>query len=190
MDLDEASTAGNACRLHYESVRDSLLRAHPWNFARYRATLVEVLPVPTFGWAHRYQMPSDSLRILEVNGSDISLLANYWELEGDNLLSDAETMEIVYIRPVADPGEWDSLFREAMVLKLAMRLAETMRGGSGLDEKLAAEYDRMVAPLARRIDANESRPRESLLPWNSRFVNARGSAWGSYDPEISGFGLY
>ncbi len=184
--IDEASPAGRACKLHYEPTRDALLRSHPWNFATKRVTLSQVLPVPLFNWAYAYQMPADSLRLTEVNGSDIDMLGNYWKIEGDKLLTDDSTMEIVYVYRCEDPGLWDPLFCEMMVIKLAIRLAETLRGGTGLDEKLSAEFERMAAPLARRTDSNENRQRESLLPNNSRFVSARGGY--RYDPEVSGYG--
>ncbi len=185
--IDEASPAGRACKLHYEPTRDALLRSHSWSWAQKRVTLSESLPVPLFGYGHRYQMPSDSLRLLEVNGSDIDLLGNFWKLEGGFLLTDAETVEILYVARCEDTGLWDSLFSDAMVIKLAIRLAETLRGGTGLDEKLSAEFERLAAPLARRTDSNEDRPRESLLPWNSRFIAARG-AYGGYNVEQSGYG--
>lgn len=189
MDMDEVTTAGRACRLHFAPTRDALLRSHAWNWATKRVTLTQAVPAPLFNWAYRYGLPADSLRLLEVNGSDVSLLRNWWKIEGDGLLSNEATMEVVYIYRCEDTNLWDPLFCDAMAVKLAIHLSETMRGGSSADEKLMAEYDRITAPLARRVDANENRPRESLLPWNSRFVGARGN-YGGYDPEISGYGLY
>ena len=159
------------------------------NFATKRVALSQLTPAPLFRWSYRYGLPADQLRLLEVNGSDVCLLGNFWKIEGGELLSNDATMEVVYLYRCEDTSLWDPLFCEALVVKLAVHLSETMRGGSGADEKLMAEYDRMVAPLARRVDANENRPRESLLPGNSRFVAARGN-FGGYDPEISGYGLY
>ena len=38
-DLSEASAQARVCRFHYEICRDSVLREHPWGFARTFSTL-------------------------------------------------------------------------------------------------------------------------------------------------------
>lgn len=188
VDMDENSTAARACRLHYSSARDALLRTHPWNFAIKRETLSELTPVPAFSWEHKYQLPVDFIRLLQVNGSDIDLLGNDWTIEGDQLLANSDTAEIVYIYRCEDPALWDTLFQDAMSLKLAIRLAETIRGGASIIETLQRELEQLTAPMARRISSNENRGRDRLLPYNSAFVASRGAYW-ERDPSISGYGL-
>lgn len=190
MDMDEETTAGRACRLHYEPTRDALLRNHPWSFATKRVTLSALADAPLFNYATAYALPSDMIRVLELNGSDVLQRHNYWRMEGNTLLTDETTAELVYIYKCTDPGLWDSLFSEAMVLTLAIALSETMRGSSGIEEKLMAQLSRLVLPNARRVDSTESHGRRAALPYNSGFVRARFGPNGMmYNPQISGYGL-
>ena len=50
----------------YDNIRDSLLRSHPWNFAVKRSSLTRITTVPEYGYAYKYLIPSDSLRILNI----------------------------------------------------------------------------------------------------------------------------
>ncbi len=72
-------------------------------------------------------------------------------------------------------SDWDALFVEAVAAKLAVKLSEYIRGSSGRTEELIAEYNNIVAPLARRVDGNEGRRRKGMISINSAFVNARWS---------------
>jgi len=127
---------------------------------------------PAFGWTYSYSLPGDFIRALEINESDEN---GSWTIEGQRLLTDETTVNLVYVaRPAADSaGTWDTLFQEAIVLKLASKLATTLRGSASQVPDLLTEYERLIGPLARRVDANEGRERQPLLPLRSQFVAAR-----------------
>lgn len=158
-DLQDNSTAARACALHLPLARDEVLRAHWWNFAADRARLTRVAEAPAFGYAHAYQLPADCLRVLEVNGVGGSGDPGaQWEVEGGRLLHDDATVEIRFIKQVTDISLFDALALEALIVLLASRLAPSIQGGStGKATELKEEYYRIVAPLARRVDGNESR---------------------------------
>lgn len=173
--LNEESAASRACQLHYEHCRDKLLRAHRWNFATARATLTALAEAPDFTWAKQYPMPDDCLRVLEVNDSEAGdMVSESWIIEGRSILADATVMEIVYIKRVTDVSEYDSLFVDALSYALAIALSESIRGTTGKTRELFEAYERIIAPLARRVDANEGRRRKGLLPLNSLALRARG----------------
>ena len=74
---------------------------------------------------------------------------------------------------------WDSLAIEWLVLALAAKLAPTIQGGStSKANELREEINRLAAPLARRIDANESKRENAnsmeMLLNSSRTIYARG----------------
>lgn len=173
--LDEDTAAARACALHYSLTRDEMLRSHRWNFATKRAELSRLADAPLFGWEYAYQLPSDFLRALEVNESEAGdFISEEWKIEGHNLLTDAEEVQLIYIAQVVDEGLFDSLFVQAFALKLAVVLSETIHGTTGKTAELMQAYTSVMAPLARRVDANEGRRRKGLLPLNSLFVRARG----------------
>lgn len=174
--MADASGAGRACQLHFEGTRDEVLRSHRWNFATERAALSRLLPNPPFGWAYRYGLPVDFIRALEVNGTEDGR-GNPWSIESGALMTNEATVNLVYIRRETNVARWDSLFGEAVTLKLAMKLATVLRGSASQVADFGTEYDRLTAPLARRVDANEGRQRKPLLPIRSLFVGAR--FWGT-----------
>jgi hypothetical protein len=165
-------TTSKACKLFYEPTRDEVLRSHRWNFAEIRAVLSELAEEPAFGWDHAFQLPSDCLRVCEVNDSEIGE-GEAWKVEGQTILSDEGTMNIVYIRRVTDAEIFDPLFCEALGLKLATKLVAKLRGNTAQVSALGEEYLRITAPLARRIDSNESRSKRGLLPLRSEWIAAR-----------------
>jgi hypothetical protein len=173
--LDEDNLASRACSLHYAAARDQVLRSHRWNFAQGRVALEQLSEEPAFGWRYQYTLPVDCLRVLEFNGTEMGdVISEEFIVEGRRLLTNAETAKLVYTRRIEDVSEFDALFVEALALKLGVLLSETIRGSTGKTGELLSTYERVTAPLARRVDANEGRRRKGLLPMNSLAVRARG----------------
>jgi hypothetical protein len=174
--LDEDNLASRACSMHYAFTRDEVLRSHRWNFAVKRAVLSRLDEDPPFGYTAQYELPADCLRVLEVNGSELGdVISGQYVIEGRRLLTDAAAVNLLYVKRVTDVSQFDAIFTQALALKLGVALSETIRGTTGKTSELMAAYERAVAPLARRVDANEGRRRKGLLPLNSPFVRMRFS---------------
>jgi hypothetical protein len=184
-DLSDDSAAGRACALNFPLACDEVLRSHWWNFATIRTELVELTEAPAFGYAHAYQLPLDCLRVLEVNGvSGTGDPSAQWEIENGRLLHDDGSVNIRFIRRVTDLNYFDSLALEALIILLASKLAPAIQGGStGKAAEFLEEYHRILAPIARRVDGNESRrSRENQMDAmlaGSRAVRARVNGQGS-----------
>lgn len=173
--LDEDNLASRACALHYGPTRDMVLRSHRWNFAQARVTLSESADAPAFGPAHQYPLPSDCLRVLECNETeDGDVISNEYPVEGRCIVTNADTLNLVYVKRIEDVSQFDALFVEAFALKLAIVLSETIRGTTGKTADLAQQYEQKTGPLARRVDANEGRRRKGLIAINSQAIRARG----------------
>lgn len=173
--LNDGTERANACTLHYPNTRDEVLRSHRWNFALFRDTLAENT-APAFGWTKSYVLPEDCLRILEFNETDAGeVIGQEFAIEGGTLVTDADEANVVYVRREDDTTVYDPIFVKALALKLAVSLSETIRGTTEKTGELLASYERITAPLARRIDSNEGRRRRGMLPLNSSFIHARYS---------------
>lgn len=175
--LEENSKAARACSLFYTSTRDEVLRAHRWNFAQDRVVLSQLEETPAFGWQYQYELPADCLRVVEMNDSEVGdEVCSEYIIEGRRLLTNADTVRIVFMRKVDDVSQYDSLFVQAFAVKLAIYLSEMIRGTTRKTEELVQLYERITAPLARRIDANEGRRRKGLFSFNSLLLRARGGS--------------
>lgn len=62
LNLDRAKLCANL----YPTVRDDMLRSHPWNCAIKRAVLAPDAVAPAFGYTYSFELPADFLRVLEV----------------------------------------------------------------------------------------------------------------------------
>lgn len=179
VELSDDNTAARACNLHLPLAKARVLRSHSWNFGRKRATLTRSTDSPLFGYEYAYTLPTDSVRICEVNGvSGTGDAGISWEIENGKILTDDETCEVAYISDQSSYGEWDDLAVSALICLLASLIAPMIQGGSTAKAgELMQEYDKMLAPLARRVDANENRKRgENMMDQmltGSRMLRAR-----------------
>ena len=138
------------CNDLWPVVRDSVLRAHPWNCVVKRAQLT-ISTTPAWGYSYAFALPSDCLRILEIED------AVEHKIENGNLLADVDAVNIKYIYQETDPTKYDTLLVSAMAAALAAELAYPItRSDSRQDAawKLFAEKLR----LARMVDAQEDSP--------------------------------
>ena len=154
-DIAENSPAAISCRENLELVRDSLLRAHPWNFAMGRATLTAGA-APPFGWEFSYPLPADLLRVLTFNGVQAAMCAADFTIEAGKLLAHVEEAKITYVRRVTDPTLFDPLFVEALVLRLASAIALDVTSSTEKRDAMEVLADQRMKG-ATFVDAGERR---------------------------------
>lgn len=147
--LDEPSKAARLCNSRYADLRDEVLRDHPWNFALHRTSLAALAEMPAFGYARRFQLPADCLRVLSMADKDAR-----FQIEGRSLLTDEADAKILYVRRVEDPNAFDPLFANALSLRLAAELAYAITNSTTLIEAMWGLYQR-AAQRARTADAQE-----------------------------------
>lgn len=150
-DLDTARSVN----LRFPSVRDAVLRAHYWNFAKARTELAQLASNPPFGYDRQFQLPADWLRMVAVNPDrhGPSVRAPDYKIEGLKLLlNGAEKAEIIYIRRETVINNWDALATEAFAARLASELAISVTQNRTLAEQLFRQYEMKLAE-ARSADA-------------------------------------
>jgi hypothetical protein len=171
--LDEESVEARACLLHYAETRDEVLRHHRWNFAIRREILTQLVTPPKFGWRFAYELPTDCLRVIEMNGEHWGGKKRPWEVEGRALLTNDDQAWIRYILRVTDCNQFDSIFVEALATKLASKIARPLTGSGPLSGEMLTEYEKLTGGRARRTDAFESDPLRVPAWVNSDLVTAR-----------------
>lgn len=129
-----------------------------------------------FDWAFSIAAPSAMLRALEDDRREETEFTQ-WVLESGRILTNSESLNFSYVRDETDAAVYgkDPLFVSILILRLAIKLKVALRGEGTDTAGLQQELALMAAPLAKRVDANESQSRERLFPNQSRFVAARGA---------------
>ncbi len=152
----EDSDNARICRTFYASVRDAVLRSHPWNCAIKRTTLTALATGPLMDYDHRYQLPTNPwcLRILQVG--TLEEQPTRWKVEGRQLLADLNSPKIAYIKRITDTNEFDALLFDALVLKLAIKIAMPLTKNDSIVKSLVDELESISLPEARSIDGQES----------------------------------
>lgn len=149
--LDEETDRARLCRHLYPVTRDALLRDHPWSCAVRRAVLDPSGEAPAFGFARRFWLPPDFLRLLGLGGAGLA-----YSIEGRSILAQAERLPIRYVAggDAVDESAWDAGFRHALTLALAQALAYPVTQSAALRESFAGEL-REVLRRARAVNGSE-----------------------------------
>jgi hypothetical protein len=148
--LTEDTEAARAANLVYDQIRDACIRDHVWNFAVNRVELAQNSTAPAFGFSYQYNLPSDCLRVLQMD--DMSTL---YKIEGGKLLTDDGAAKILYLARVEDVNLFDAMFVEALSARLAAELSVTLSESNTLYSNMMEMYQRKISD-ARSMDAQES----------------------------------
>lgn len=135
-------------RLYTPTLKETIAD-HEWNFAMSRAELVEALPVPDFGYEHKFTLPADCLRVTELYDSD-----SEWKIEGSYLMTDDDEVKILYIANITDTTKFSPLFSTALMYHLASKFAVPMTKDKGLQQQNYQLY-RSTVDNARSVDSRE-----------------------------------
>ena len=166
--LAEDSTAGRECNRVYTHARDSELRSHPWSFARARAQIAADTTAPLFGFSNAFSLPADYIRWLparNVANTSVTLGgidANIdWQIEGRKIVTnDTSRLDIVYLKRVTDPNEFDALFTDLLVARIAMDVAEKVTQSNTKKTNAEGRY-KVAKDEAKRANAFERPPQEA-----------------------------
>jgi len=157
----DASLQAVQCRTHYEHTRDALLRSHWWRFAIARAELSEDTGEPDFEWDNQFILPADFLRVAGLYDTTAS-----YAVEGKRLLTNDSAVDLVYIRQVTDPTEFDPMFVEVLALKLALVMVMPLSQDRVLRQEIQDELA-VVLSKARCVNLQETKTtgRDDLPIW-------------------------
>ncbi len=164
----ENSKAGRLANERYADLRDELLSRHPWNFAMKRGSLSASSTDPEWGFAAAYPVPTDYIRMYEVNGEDEE--SGKWKVEDGSVVTDLSApLEVRYVYQVEDANRMTAGFREALASVLAADWAEDLTGDDSVTQAKTRKATIAVAQ-ARSNDGQEGIPdRLEADEW----VNAR-----------------
>lgn len=168
-DLDRARIASGL----YATVRDDMLRAHPWNCAIKRLRLAPLSAAPAFGYRYQFQLPGDCLRVLSIQNSGCEV---DHRVEGRVLLSDSASIDLRYVFRNEVEGTWDASLVDVMTLAMAARMAYAITSSSSESQSRKQDLE-FALRKARAVDGQEDPP-ETLGDYP--LLSARYSAGRGY----------
>jgi hypothetical protein len=148
--LTENSEPARLINAWFDDSLDEETARYDWTFATYRAELPPLAETPAFGWAYKFQLPSNPycLRVIEeVDGND-------YRIEGREILADTNRLRIRYIGRVTDLNRLSPNFVRAFSLRIASKLAVPLVGSRELRETIDGKYREAVAS-AESMDAGQ-----------------------------------
>jgi len=139
----EGTDISQACNRLYPDLRDTILSTYNWSWTTEKVQLARLASAPTNEWRYAYQLPGDMLSgviaVFETN-SILARPTRYgWEVYGDQLYTNMETVYIDYQSTIAEskmPNYFVRLLRTAMASELALVVT---------DQASKAEYFRNQA---------------------------------------------
>jgi hypothetical protein len=175
--LTENSKEARLCNRRFETDRDQVLRAHPWNAAITRKALPQDSAAPAFGFTYQYTLPTNPycLRVLSFWNANVDneIAAydsqNMFKVEGRKILTDESTCKIIYIGRVTDTEQYDSLLSSTIAHKLASEVAYAITGSNSIGQQMFQLYQSRLAE-ARSMDAAEGVPDKIIA---DSFINSR-----------------
>ena len=167
MNLDRAKLCANL----YPSVRDDMLRQHPWNCAIKRAVLAPDAVAPSFGYQQSFELPADFLRVLEVGSAGVQI---DYLVEGRSIQANTTVLELRYVFRNEVESTWDASLVSLMTLAMAAALAYPITQSSALQQSVEQKLE-LALRKARAVDGQEDPP-QTL--GDERLLRARfGGGW-------------
>lgn len=156
------------CSNLWPTVRDAVLRSHPWNCAMKRVALAPDAVAPAFDWTYRFQLPGDFMRAWSVGRDDDSVPD--WAIENGYIVMDSAICYLRYITQLTDVTKYDSLLTMAMTSGMASVLAYPVTK-SQTQQDAMMKLHQFHLKQARTADGMEGTGEASDVP---ELIKARG----------------
>ena len=139
----------------YPLLRDGLLSAYPWSFAKAQKTLPRLANVPVADYQYAYLLPNDFLRVISAGSGSRGRGIEYRILE-NRLHTDAPDVTISYIfRP--HESLFPAYFCELLIARLASEFCLPLTESTTRSEYLQKTFQELEK-RARLTDAQQSTP--------------------------------
>lgn len=158
--IDDGNKPARTCKTFLSIVRDDVLRAADWGFARRRVELSLVSENPTDDWRYAYRAPTDCLKILEITSTVGPDWRIKYEIESDDTGTLIYTMDdspvLLYTKRISTSANCPSDFVMAVAYRLAAEICEIMGKGADRRKEIFTDYVMQLSG-ARATNANDER---------------------------------
>jgi len=185
---DDASEEAIVCRVQYPIARDAVIGMAPWTPFMTRARLSADATAPEWGFAYRYELPSDCIQpTRDIYTGAIRLIHGDYVIEGNYLLTDRTgPIDIRYIRRVTNPGDWDHMFVHVVSLYLAVLISTKLAQDPAKRSSLRRQFEE-VASTAKAQNARRNAGANLELVDSWEHARYAGNLPSSYSPRLGGW---
>lgn len=149
----------------FEPTRDEVLSKHPWNFAIKRVTLAANSTTPDSEYTYSYDIPNDSLRVLDMPESTG---IDWVEEDGQILTNESSSIKIRYIYRNTDPTKWSPSFADALAWRLGGKIAYALTQSLALFDYCEKKF-KTVVQEARTVDGQTGKIKAFIADdWTDR----------------------
>lgn len=149
--LDDGSRNADLVDLFFSDTRDEVMRSFSWNCLLTREDAL-VAAVVTSEFAYAYTLPADCLRVISLNGDQNHI----YRIESGVILCDVADPVLLYIRQEATVTDWDPILLEAIVARVASKIAYPMTADMQLAGLMMQEFV-LALTMAGQIAAVEEK---------------------------------
>ena len=139
----EGTDAAQVCDRLYPDFRDSMLSRYPWSWTYKKIQLARLGIAPLNEFEYAYQLPGDMLSgvqaVFETTSTNQAPLNDGWEIYGQELYTDLETVFIDYQTSI-DESKMPNYFVQLLRTGFAAEIAVTIT-----DQATKADYFRGLA---------------------------------------------
>jgi hypothetical protein len=157
--IDEDSAEAKACAVHYDDCLQLLMETHDWGFARVRANLASLAVNDRPGnWLYAYAIPEDmanATALVWPQQTPLSGVYYPWPylyprppfvfsdyvIAGETIYSNVSGAVIEYVSRNIEEARMPSMFKRALALELASRLAITLLNDRALKGDLIQQAE-------------------------------------------------
>lgn len=152
--LDEGSDRASLASNLYDSLRDDLLRSHPWNCAVKRVILAPDTETPAFDYGAQFTLPADWLKTISVGADGYEV---DYKHESGKIMADGTVLPLRYIYRNDNEATWDAMLVRAMELKMASEMAYPTTGSASMADAMYQKFERHMKQ-ARAVDGQDDPP--------------------------------
>lgn len=124
--FNEGTDAANLCDRLYPGIKRSTLQGYHWSFSYKTAQLARTINTPVNRYKYEYVLPSDRLGSISRVFNSTSVGAGTvtdWEIQGDKLLTNYETV-VAYYQYLVDESVMPAYFIQLLKYMMAWHLSE------------------------------------------------------------------
>ncbi len=165
--LSDTGVLADQCNLNYEQTFYDLLGSYEWPFAvtRAQAGLVDG-GVNYTPYAYKYNVPADSLKLINILNADYTDSVAEWVIEGNILYTDEiNPLYVKYIDRTVDITNVPESFIEPLYLRLASKMCIKITQDQSLLTALLQEYAAAFQTALAVLGANDRQAHQPDAWW-------------------------